>query len=125
MKVISSKEYLKKISDVKSKLKTEKLSKYNDFKEKFTKEFNKAAEEAILLLKDEFEIEYVCKKNMEPYINMFCDEIKDDYEKIEMFYDDDDENSEGPKSSKKNNDYLGSFVVVFSVIEDEDEYKMK
>lgn len=118
MQIISSEEYLKKISDAKIKITTEKLSKYNEFKEKFVKEFNKAAEEAAYLLNEEFEVEYICKKSTEPFINMFCSEIKDDYEKIEMFYEDEEEEEQNSKNkSKKNNDYLGSFIIAFSVID--------
>ena len=82
------------------------------------------------MLKDEFEVEYMCKKGTESYINMFCHEIKDDYERVEMFYDDDensDDDDDGhghghsngghDHKSKKNSDYLGSFVIVFSVID--------
>ena len=113
MKIITAEEYLKNISDTKLKIMTEKLGKYNDFKEKFGTEFNQKAEEASFLLKEEFEVEYHCKITMEPYINMFCLEIENDFEKIEMYYDDEDEEEENNKKNKKNSE--GFFVIVFAL----------
>ena len=125
MKVLSAEEYLKKVTDTRNKLTTEKLSKYNDFKEKFVKEFNKSAEEAAGLLNEEFEVEYKCKRGAELYINMFCHEIKDDYEKIEMYYEDDEESEYQRNKSKKNSDYIGSFIIVFGLEKGKEKEKEK
>jgi len=48
---------------------------------------------------------------------MFCHEIKDDFEKIEMYYEDDEESEDPRNKSKKNNDYVGSFVIVFGLVD--------
>jgi len=122
MKVITSEEYLKKMADTRARITTEKLPKYNEFKDKFVKVFNEAAEEAALKLEEEFEVEFTCKMNTAPYINMFCNEIKTSFEKVEMYYDDGDEEEDDSRNrnkSKKSSDNVGSFVIVFAVIDPE------
>ena len=119
--MFSAKEYLHTASEVRRKITVEKKSRYMEFKEKFLREFNTEAKLAACLLKNEFEVKYKCREDMEPYINIFCEEISDQYEKVEMYYDDEESDSDEDerghvRDRKKSKGYFG---LIFMVIDED------
>jgi len=113
-KLFTANEYKVLSEQVRHKITVEKKSKYDEFKEKFLTEFNEEAKNAAILLKNEFEVEYICredrKKDIEPFINLFCKEISTEYKCVEMYYDDGEDEESSSKKSK------GFFGIVFEVI---------